>query len=105
MDTGTHFAMGIGLFGLAHLDPAVTAHPVTAQAVLLGTVLGSQAPDFDGLFRFKGGAAYIRNHRGFSHSIPMIFVWTAFIVIILSFTHREASLFPQIGRASCRERV
>jgi len=94
MDTGTHFAMGIGLFGLAHLDPAVTAHPVTAQAVLLGTVLGSQAPDFDGLFRFKGGAAYIRNHRGFSHSIPMIFVWTAFIVIILSFTHREASLFP-----------
>ena len=36
MDTGTHFAMGIGLFGLAHLDPAVTAHPVTAQAVLFG---------------------------------------------------------------------
>jgi len=46
MDTGTHFAMGIGLFGLAHLDPAVASHPVTAQAVLLGTVLGSQAPDF-----------------------------------------------------------
>ncbi len=92
MDTGTHFAMGIGLFGLAHLDPAVTSHPVTAQAVLLGTVLGSQAPDFDGLFRFKGGAAYIRQHRGLSHSFPMIFVWASLITFILFLTHEGASL-------------
>lgn len=92
MDTGTHFAMGIGLFGLAHLDPAVASHPVTAQAVLLGTVLGSQAPDFDGLFRVKGGAAYIRQHRGLSHSFPMIFVWASLITFILSFTHAGASL-------------
>jgi inner membrane protein len=94
MDTGTHLAMGIGLFGLAHLDPAVASHPTTAQAVLLGTLLGSQAPDFDGLFRLKGCAAYIRNHRGFSHSFPMIFVWTALIALILTLTHEGASLLP-----------
>jgi len=92
MDTGTHFAMGIGLFGLAHLDPAVASHPVTAQAVLLGTVLGSLAPDFDGLFRIKGGAAYIRQHRGASHSFPMVFVWTFLIASILSLTHEGAAL-------------
>lgn len=92
MDTGTHFAMGIGLFGLAHLDPAVVSDPVTAQSVLMGTVIGSQAPDFDGLFRFKGGAAYVRNHRGFSHSFPMILVWASLITFILSFIHEGASL-------------
>ena len=53
MDTATHFAMGIGLFGLAHLDPTLSSQPETAQAILVGTVIGSQAPDFDGLSRLR----------------------------------------------------
>jgi inner membrane protein len=92
MDTGTHLAMGIGLYGLAHLDPAVASHPATAQAVLLGTLLGSQAPDFDGLIRFKGGAAYIRNHRGISHSLPMIFVWSVLLTFGISLATEGASV-------------
>ncbi len=76
MDTATHFAMGFGLAALAHLDPAVATHPGLAEAVMIGTVIGSQAPDLDGFTRLRGSAAYIRNHRGRSHSIPFLFVWT-----------------------------
>ncbi|MCI1696211.1 metal-dependent hydrolase [Aneurinibacillus aneurinilyticus] len=79
MDTGTHIAMGFGLAGLAYLDPAVSAHPELASAVLLGTLIGSQAPDFDTVLKLRGNATYIRNHRGRSHSIPAIFIWTALV--------------------------
>lgn len=75
MDTGTHFAMGFGLAGLAYLDPAVASQPELAQAVLIGTVLGSQAPDVDTILKLKGNAIYIRNHRGLTHSFPAIFLW------------------------------
>lgn len=79
MDTATHFVMGLGLAGLAHLDPAVATVPGLSEAVLLGTMIGSQAPDLDGFTRFLGSATYIRNHRGVSHSIPAIFIWTLLI--------------------------
>lgn len=84
MDTGTHFIMGIGLYGLAHLDPAVTSHPDILYATLLGTVIGSQAPDLDTLYRLKGNAPYVRNHRGWTHSAPMIFIWPTLIMSIIS---------------------
>ncbi len=77
MDTGTHFVVGLGLAGLAQLDPAVASESSLGAAVLLGTVLGSQAPDADTLTRLKGNAFYIRQHRGWSHSIPAMLLWTA----------------------------
>ncbi|WP_164491584.1 metal-dependent hydrolase [Staphylospora marina] len=83
MDTATHFVMGLGLFGLAQLDPAVTESVQTTQAVLLGTVVGSEIPDLDTLYRLKGKAAYIRNHRGWSHSIPMLVIWPSVITAAL----------------------
>jgi len=76
MDTATHFAMGFGLAGLAYLDPLVAQTPGLAEAVMIGTVIGSQAPDLDGFTRLFGSAAYIRHHRGMSHSIPALFAWT-----------------------------
>lgn len=79
MDTGTHFVMGIGLFALAHLDPVVTAHAETTQAIALGTIIGSQAPDSDTLYRFSGNPTYIRNHRGWTHSLPMLLIWPTVI--------------------------
>ncbi|GEN33885.1 MULTISPECIES: metal-dependent hydrolase [Aneurinibacillus] len=79
MDTGTHIAMGFGLAGLAYLDPAVSAQPELAGAVLLGTIIGSQAPDLDTVLKFRGNATYIRNHRGRSHSIPAILIWAGLI--------------------------
>ncbi|UFJ41273.1 metal-dependent hydrolase [Brevibacillus humidisoli] len=83
MDTATHFAMGFGLAGLAHLDPVVAGSPGLAEAVMLGTVIGSQAPDLDGFTRFRGSASYIRNHRGLSHSIPALFIWTLLIFLFI----------------------
>ncbi|AMA74082.1 MULTISPECIES: metal-dependent hydrolase [Aneurinibacillus] len=79
MDTGTHIAMGFGLAGLAYLDPVVAGQPELANAVLLGTLIGSQAPDLDTVLKLRGNASYIRNHRGRSHSIPAIFIWAGLI--------------------------
>ncbi|GFN31209.1 metal-dependent hydrolase [Paenibacillus xylaniclasticus] len=88
MDTGTHLVIGLGLGGLAAVDPVIAGNSTVHTAVLIGTVIGSQAPDFDTLFRFKGNASYIRNHRGASHSIPAIVVWTALISIVLQLFYR-----------------
>jgi inner membrane protein len=84
MDTGTHFVMGIGLYGLAHLDPAVTSNPDMLYAALLGTVIGSQAPDLDTLYRLKGNAIYVRNHRGWTHSSLMVLIWPTIISALIS---------------------
>src|SRR5690554_4119312 len=84
LDTGTHLVVGLGLAGLAYIDPVVAANTNVATAVLIGTVVGSQAPDLDGLLRFKGNASYIKNHRGMSHSIPAILIWTVLITGLLT---------------------
>jgi inner membrane protein len=84
MDTGTHLVVGLGLAGLAYIDPVVAADPHVSTAVLVGTVLGSQIPDSDTLFRFKSNAAYIRNHRGGSHSLPAVVIWTLLITWLLA---------------------
>jgi inner membrane protein len=75
MDTATHIVMGIALGGLATLDPAVQNDPTLFNAVLIGTVVGSHAPDFDTVFKLKNNATYIRHHRGASHSLPAIVLW------------------------------
>ncbi|MGG2201772.1 metal-dependent hydrolase [Paenibacillus validus] len=79
MDTGTHLVIGLGLAGLAYIDPVVAADPVVATAVLIGTVAGSQAPDADTLLRLKNNAVYIKNQSRISHSLPALFLWTAAI--------------------------
>lgn len=79
MDTGTHFVMGIALGGLATLDPVVASDPTIAQTVLIGTMIGSQAPDFDTVMKLVNNAAYLRNHRGITHSIPAVLLWPLII--------------------------
>ncbi|WP_026693428.1 metal-dependent hydrolase [Peribacillus kribbensis] len=79
MDTGTHFVMGIAIGGLATLDPAIGEHTLAAQAVLIGAVLGQQAPDLDTVLKLKNNAVYIRNHRGITHSIPAVMFWPLLI--------------------------
>ncbi len=75
MDTATHIVMGVSLAGLATLDPVVQSDPALFNAVLIGTIVGSHAPDFDTVFKMKDNATYIRHHRGASHSIPAIIMW------------------------------
>ncbi|MFC0521985.1 metal-dependent hydrolase [Pontibacillus salicampi] len=75
MDTGTHIAMGIALGGLATLDPVVQNDPTLFNAVLAGTIIGSQAPDLDTVLKLRNNAVYIRNHRGITHSLPAVLLW------------------------------
>jgi len=86
MDSGTHLVIGFGLAGLAYIDPVVAADPTVSTAVLIGTVLGSQAPDADTLLRLKDNATYIKNHRGRSHSLYAVLIWTVLISLGLMMT-------------------
>lgn len=84
MDTATHFVMGLGLAGLSSVDPAVASEPRLAAAVLVATVLASQAPDADTALRLKkNNALYIRNHRGITHSLPFLLLWPLLITVVI----------------------
>ena len=85
MDTSTHLVIGVGLSGLAYIDSAVAADPTLASAVMLGTLIGSQAPDFDTFSLLKSPVCYIKNHRGITHSLPFIPLWTAIITGVITF--------------------
>lgn len=93
MDTGTHIVMGLALGGLATLDPVVAGSAATATSVMIGTVVGSQAPDIDTVLKLKNNAVYIRNHRGITHSIPAVFLWPLGIVAVIYPFFPEANLF------------
>src|SRR5690606_26400279 len=92
VDTGTHVVMGLALGGLATLDPAVANSAVTATAVLVGTIVGSQAPDIDTVLKLKDNAVYIRNHRGITHSIPAVLLWPLAITAAIYPFFPEADL-------------
>lgn len=92
MDTGTHLVMGIALGGLATLDSQVAAHTSTTTAVMIGTILGSQAPDIDTVLKMRNNAVYIRNHRGRTHSIPFVILWPILITALLVFFIPEANV-------------
>ncbi|HLR14944.1 MAG TPA: metal-dependent hydrolase [Bacillota bacterium] len=83
MDTGTHLTMGVALGGLATIDPTVQADPVLFQSIMVGTLVGSHAPDFDTVLKLKSNATYIRNHRGITHSIPAVIIWGLLISTII----------------------
>ncbi|OKP99820.1 metal-dependent hydrolase [Paenibacillus sp. P46E] len=83
MDTATHFVMGLGLAGLSFVDPVVASQPTLAGAVMIATVLASQAPDADTALRLKNNALYIRNHRGITHSLPFLLLWPALITLVI----------------------
>ncbi|KKI88995.1 membrane protein [Bacillus sp. SA1-12] len=92
MDTGTHVVMGIALGGLATLDPVVGVDNPTAHAVMLGALIGSQAPDLDTILKLRNNAKYIRNHRGITHSIPAIFIWSFLITGMITIFIPESNL-------------
>lgn len=103
MDTGTHIVMGIALGGLATLDPVVNNDPTLFNCVLAGTLIGSNAPDFDTVLKLKNNATYIRNHRGLTHSLPAVIFWGIAIASIIhafapevSFAHLWAWTFAAV---------
>ncbi|MCM3762234.1 metal-dependent hydrolase [Alkalihalobacillus oceani] len=79
MDTGTHVVMGLSLGGLATLDPTIANDPLLPTSIMIATIIGSQAPDFDTVLKLRNNAVYIRNHRGITHSLPALFIWPLLI--------------------------
>lgn len=77
MDTTSHILMGLGLGALAQINPVIANDDVLTQAVVLGTIIGSNAPDFDFMYLLKGKGSYYRNHRAWSHSLLALPLWSA----------------------------
>jgi len=84
--------MGLALGGLATLDPIVAGSAATATSVMIGTIVGSQAPDIDTVLKLRNNAVYIRNHRGITHSIPAVLLWPLAIVAVVYPFFPEANL-------------
>lgn len=84
--------MGLALGGLSTLDPVVAGSAATATSVMIGTIVGSQAPDIDTVLKLKNNAVYIRNHRGITHSIPAVLLWPIAITAIIYAFFPEGSL-------------
>lgn len=84
MDTGTHILIGVSLAGLSYLDPGVAQNPYLIGTILMGTVIGSHAPDFDTITRMKSYGLYLRTHRGITHSLPALLFWPALLTLVLT---------------------
>ena len=82
MDTGTHLVMGVTLGGLASIDPIVAANPELSETVFWTCVIASQIPDIDTLLKSRGNATYIRNHRGYTHSVYAQVLWPTVITAL-----------------------
>ncbi|PZD93656.1 metal-dependent hydrolase [Paenibacillus sambharensis] len=79
MDTSSHLLFGITLAGLAMIDPVIAGTDGAAAAMIAASLVGNNAPDFDGVMRVKGKAAYLRNHRGWTHALPVLPLWALVI--------------------------
>ncbi|STY43031.1 Predicted membrane-bound metal-dependent hydrolase (DUF457) [Listeria grayi] len=83
MDTGTHVVMGVALGALATADPMIGSHPTATIGIMAATIIGSQIPDIDTVLKLKNNADYLRNHRGVTHSLPMLAIWPLLLSSIL----------------------
>ncbi len=92
MDTATHVVMGFAIGGLATLDPVVAETTVNTQSVLVAAIIGSQIPDIDTLLKLKNNAVYIRNHRGITHSLPAVLLWSILVAFFVNLIFPGSSL-------------
>ncbi len=85
MDPITHAAVGLVLGSLG-------AEPLTINnGIVVATTLGAVAPDFDIVTRLWGEFSYLKQHRGFSHSLPGLGLIAVTLGVILSI------IYPQYG--------
>jgi len=114
MDPLTHLVAGTLIASFSG-EPMSIANPI-----LLGAALGAMAPDLDIIYQTKGDVAYLKNHRGFSHSfigfgfisvgiagvLSLIFPETAFLAILLwtflgTLTHGFLDFLNSYGAKLC----
>jgi inner membrane protein len=77
MDPLTHAAVGLSIAILCG-EPLAASNPA-----VIACVAGAVIPDGDIIMQLKGDYAYLKNHRGISHSIPMLFVYSGIITGLL----------------------
>lgn len=88
MDNITHGLWGIGIYGAWAATHPQLLHSPLSTTVFVAAVLGSEAPDADYVVKLvKGPAAYLRQHRAVSHSLPFWFLWAFIIAGGLSLWH------------------
>lgn len=93
MDTLSHAVIGIAAAGLS-------GHPLSINdPIYIATLLGAQAPDFDIIALLRGKLAYLKQHRAFSHSLPGLALWSAFIALAMHCLMPQSSLFTIFGWA------
>lgn len=77
MDPITHAVVGLTIAALAG-EPLAISNPA-----VIGCVAGAVIPDGDIIMQLKGDYVYLKNHRGISHSIPMMFVYSGVLMGLL----------------------
>ena len=85
MDPITHSVVGLAI-------ASMRGEPIIG-AISIGATLGAMSPDLDIVMQYKGHLAYLKNHRGMSHSIPFLAAISLIISIILSFIFPETAFF------------
>jgi inner membrane protein len=79
MDPISHGIIGIAVASFSHEPVAMTS------AITIGSMLGAMSPDLDFVIRiFKDDVEYLEHHRGFSHSLPMLALFSIGITAMLS---------------------
>jgi len=85
VDNLTHAFAGVAIFGVWLTGAQVDPFTPVATAAFTASVLGSEAPDADILLRvFRGPVAYLRQHRMYSHSVLVCFLYPLLIASVLS---------------------
>jgi len=77
MDPITHAVVGLSIAVLSG-EPLAFSNPV-----VISCIAGAVIPDGDIIMQLKGDYVYLKNHRGVSHSIPMMFVYSGVIAGLL----------------------
>ena len=77
MDPITHAVVGLSIAVLAG-EPLAVSNPA-----IIGCLVGAIIPDGDIIMQLKGDYVYLKNHRGISHSIPMMFIYAGALTGLL----------------------
>ncbi len=85
MDPITHALVGMAA-GSFSGSGSVLSNPLA-----LGCLIGSVLPDSDIIYQYWGDYAYLKNHRGITHSIPGMAALSAVVSLIVH------ALFPGTG--------
>ena len=77
MDPVTHAVVGAAI-------AVLTGEPISLNnPVFISCITGAVIPDADIILQVKGHYSYLKNHRGPSHSIPLLLAYSAAITMTL----------------------